>query len=135
MTHTHTQRLNADCNEMSNQLCQIACLPEGERNGRGVCQHCTYLSLLSLPSFFCHLHLQYRILLWPKERRSGTLSSPPGGNMAERSFCQNITLPLLSALASSSLRLHLREGSMWPISQSRGDEDEMRGTFDGWRPM
>ena len=44
---THTRRLSADCNEMSNQLCQIACLPEGEERG-GVCAKSAHLLLLLL---------------------------------------------------------------------------------------
>lgn len=58
-THTHacTQRLSADCNEMSNHLCQMACLPAEEK--RRACAknaHLPPLLLLLLLLLFLLLH-------------------------------------------------------------------------------
>lgn len=81
-THAHTctylQRLSAGCNEMSNQLCQIACLPEGKERGRSVCQVWTPPSSSSLVFAFPFLlhFLQYPSLALAKGGEGKTLFPP-----------------------------------------------------------
>lgn len=98
--HIHTQRLSADCNEMSNQLCQIACLPEGEERG-GVCAKSAHLLLLLFPFFFSPLTFSSLVSLAALAKgggESGTLFPPRATE--QRGASARISR-LLSTLASS----------------------------------
>lgn len=124
-THAHSQRLSAGCNEMSNQLCQIACLPEGEERG-GVCAKIEHLLRLLFLFFFLVLLplLQYLSL---RKRGEWNIVSPEG-DRAEASFCQDITPPLHSCLLSSLS--HLKERSIWLIASSSGSRRDRWGERD-----
>ena len=123
-THIHTQGLSAACNEMSNQLCQIACLPEGEKR-RGVCANAAHILFLF---FFLLFSFCISCYFGQKERRRVEHCSPLRAR-EQRGASARISR-LLSTLASFSLRLHLRERSIWPIASPPASRRDRWG--EGW---
>lgn len=114
---------------MSNQLCQMAGLPGGE--GRSVCHNHTpppppHLPLLPFPPFTSPPSVSLTPLATGGEE-SGTLF-PPRATEQKELFCQGITPPLQPRLLS--LRLYLREGSIWPLASSSGSRRDRWGEKD-----
>lgn len=122
--HTYTERLSTDCNEMSNQLCQIACQPGGEKK-KGVCAKAVHL--LHLPHLLSLFNSSYSssfsISGSFSQRRRVEHCFPPGAT--EQRGASARTSRLLSLKLRSEGEEHMADCLLiWIQMRQKGKRDE-----------